>query len=167
MRASRVAAILILSFLFGGSSAEMAVQTSRAIARARAERRVGSAGDLVTLEVRGEDGETIARPRLVTALGRPTHLLLRDPLDPERVRLSLRVETVREPTGDVAVEYLLEIPAFEILASGRVLVTPGVELPLDLGGTLHARLLTLPVPSAAFDAYLEAEAQRPPPPNAI
>lgn len=167
MRASRVAPILVLAFLFGGSSAEMAVQTSRAIARARAERRIGSAGDLVVLEVRGEDGDTLARPRLVSPPGRPTQLVLRDPLDPERVRLSLRVETAREPTGDVSVEYFLEIPALELVSAGRVSATPGVELPLDLGGMVYAKLLTLPVPSAAFDAYLEAEAQRPPPPSAI
>ena len=158
MKASRIAALLLLSFLFGGSSAEMAVQTSRALSRARAE-RLGSSGDLVALEVQGEEG-TIARPRLLAPPGRPVQMLLRDPLEPERVRLSLRVETFREATGDVSVEYALAIPARELVAMGRVMVTPGVEHHLDLGGAVQATLLTLPVPSAAFDAYLEAERLR-------
>jgi hypothetical protein len=42
-----------------------------------------------------------------------------------------------------------------------VSLTPGVEheLPLD-GGALVASFLAVPVPSAAFDAYLEAEGAR-------
>ncbi len=165
MRASRIAAMLLLAFLFGGSSAEVAVQTSRALARARADRDVGSAGDLVALEVRDEAG-TIARPRLLAPLGRPVQLTLRDPLEPDRVRLHLRVEAIREPAGDVSVEYALEIPARDVAALGRVTVTPGVEHVLALGdGALVATLLTLPVPSAAFDAYLEAERLRHAPPD--
>lgn len=165
MRASRIAAVLVLAFLFGGSSAEVAVQTSRAIARARADREVGSAGDMVALELR-DDAGTFAQPRLLAPLGRPVHLTLRDPLEPERVRLQLRVEAFREPAGDVSVEYSLEIPARAVAALGRVTVTPGVEHTLDLGdGSLVATLLTLPVPSAAFDAYLEAERLRHAPPD--
>ena len=165
MRASRIAALLVLAFLFGGSSAEVAVQTSRALARARADRDVGSAGDLVALEVR-DDGGTIARPRLVAPLGRPVQLTLRDPLEPDRVRLQLRVEAIREPAGDVSVEYALEIPARSVAALGRVTVTPGVEQTLALGdGSVEATLLTLPVPSAAFDAYLEDERLRNAPPD--
>lgn len=165
MNASRFAALLVLAFLFGGSSAEVAVQTGRAIARARADRQVGSAGDLVALELR-DDAGTIARPRLVAPLGRPAHLTLRDPLEPDRVRLQLRVEAIREPAGDVSVEYLLEIPSRAVAALGKVTVTPGVEHTLSLGdGSLVATLLTLPVPSAAFDAYLEAERLRHAPPD--
>lgn len=165
MRASRIAALLVLAFLFGGSSAEVAVQTSRAIARARADREVGSAGDLVALEVR-DDAGTIARPRLLAPLGRPVQLTLRDPLEPGRVRLQLRIEAFREPAGDVSVEYALEIPARAVAALGKVTVTPGVEHTLSLGEhALVATLLTLPVPSAAFDAYLEAERLRNAPPD--
>lgn len=165
MRASRIAALLVLAFLFGGSSAEVAVQTSRALARARADREVGSAGDLVALEVR-DDAGTIARPRLVAPLGHPVQLTLRDPLEPGRVRLHLRVEAVREPAGDVSLEYALEIPARAVAALGRITVTPGVEHTLALGdGGVEATLLTLPVPSAAFDAYLEGERLRHVPPD--
>ncbi|HZY03315.1 MAG TPA: hypothetical protein VFF02_07415 [Anaeromyxobacteraceae bacterium] len=165
MNASRIAALLVLAFLFGGSSAEVAVQTSRALARARADRKVGSAGDLVALEVRDEGGP-IARPRFVAPLGHPVQLTLRDPMEPDRVRLQLRVEATREPTGDVSLEYALEIPARDVTALGRVTVTPGVEHTLALGGgRVEATLLTLPVPSAAFDAYLEAERLRHAPPD--
>jgi hypothetical protein len=165
VRASRIPALLLLAFLFGGSSAEVAVQTSRVLARAIADRQVGSAGDLVALEVRDDTG-TIARPRLVAPLGRPVQLTLRDPLEPDRVRLHLRVEAIREPAGDVSVEYTLEIPARSLAALGRVTVTPGVEHTLALGeGALVATLLTLPVPSAAFDAYLEADRLRHAPPD--
>lgn len=165
MTASRIPALLLLAFLFGGSSAEVAVRTSRALARARAEREVGSAGDLVAMEVRDEVG-TIARPRLVAPVGRPVQLTLRDPLEPDRVRLHLRVEATRDPAGDVLVEYALEIPARAINALGKVTVTPGVEHTLTLGdGRLVATLLTLPVPSAAFDAYLEADRLRHAPPD--
>jgi hypothetical protein len=160
MNSSRVGALLLLAFLFGGSSAEVAVQTSRALARARAERETGTAGDLVSLEVQGEDGETIAHPRLIAPRGRPAHLVLRDPVDPSRVRLSLRVETVRDPSGDIHVEYALEMPAFDIVRSGRLTLSPGVEQTVDLGGQITAVLVALPVPSAAFDAYLESEGAR-------
>jgi hypothetical protein len=167
MNATRIAALLLLAFLFGGSSAEVAVQTGRALKRARADRQVGSAGDLVAFEVHGEDGETIANPRLITPIGRPAHLVLRDPSNPERVRLSLRVETVREPSGDVVIDYALELPALELATSGRLSVTPGVEQALDLGGSLTGTLLALPVPSAAFEAYLESDGLRAPPAHAI
>ncbi|HEU4383939.1 MAG TPA: hypothetical protein VFR85_10635 [Anaeromyxobacteraceae bacterium] len=164
MSASRVAALLVLAFLFGGSSAEVAVQTSRALARARADREVGSAGDLVALEVR-DDGATIARPRLLAPVGRPVQLTVRDPLEPDRVRLQLRVEAIREPAGDVSLEYALDIPARSVAALGRITVTPGVEQTLALGGAVEATLLTLPVPSAAFEAYLEDERLRNVPPD--
>ncbi len=157
MQPTRAVAVVLLAFLLGGSSAEVAVQTHRALNRARAAGD-GAAGDLVAFEVRGEDGELLARPRVIAAPGRPAHLLLRDPADPENVRLELRVEATREPTGEVSVGYELSLPAAELSCSGRLLATPGVEHPLDLGErTLTATLLTLPVPSAAFDAYLDAE----------
>jgi hypothetical protein len=159
MKATRIAAVLIFAFLFGGSGAEVAVQTKRAIDRHRAAHEEGSAGELVALEIRRE-GELVARPRVIASPGRATQLVLRDPSSPSAVRLALRVETAREPSGDLSVEYALEVPGEELTAIGRVSVTPGVEAPLQLGeGSLTATLVTLPVPSEAFDAYLAAERQ--------
>jgi hypothetical protein len=161
MRPARVAAILMLSFLFGGSSAEVAVQAKRAIARHRAAAEVGSAGDLVAFEIHGERGELIARPRVLSAPGHPTELVLRDALHPGLVRLALHVATFRDPSGELAVEYAIDLPAAAVVAAGRVQVEAGVERALDLGdGALTARLLAMPVPSAAFDAFLEAERAR-------
>jgi hypothetical protein len=156
MKSIRAIAIVLLSFLIGGSSAEVAVQTHRVLHRARAPE--GEGGDLVALELRGESGAVIARPRVITTPGRAAHLILRDPADPERVRLTLRVEANREPDGDVSVEYELSLPEEECLAAGHLYATPGVELAVDLGSLpFTATLLTLPVPSAAFDAFLESE----------
>lgn len=68
------------------------------------------------------------------------------------------METTREASGDLAVDYELSMPGEELVSRGRVSVTPGVEHRLALGDhPLTATLLTLPVPSAAFDAYLESE----------
>jgi hypothetical protein len=157
VKLTRAVAIVLLAFLFGGSSAEVAVQT-RALLQQRQAVEPGAAGDLVAIEVRGEDGEILARPRLIAQPGRPAHLVLRDPLQPERVRLELRVEATREASGEVSVDYALSIPGEEVAWAGRLAATPGVEHALDLGGgPLTATLLTLPVPSAAFEAYLEAE----------
>ncbi len=168
MRARRVAAVLVLSFLFGGGSAEVAVQTKRAAERARAERQIGSAGDFVALELLDDLGEVIARPRLIAPLGRPAHLLLRDPSNPGRVRLALHVETTREASGDIGLSWSLEMPGRLLAASGRVSVTPGVEHSLVLAdGSLSATLLAMPVPSAAFDAWLESEGARRAPEHAI
>jgi hypothetical protein len=156
MKSTRAVAVVLLSFLLGGSSAEVAVQTHRALHRSHAEQ--GQAGDLVALEVRGESGAVIARPRVITTPGRPAHLILRDPTDPERVRLTLRVEATREPSGEVSVDYELALPERDCLAAGRLSATPGVEEAVDLGQLpVTATLLTLPVPSAAFDAFLESE----------
>ena len=168
MKPRQIAALLVLAFLFGGSSAEVAVQTSRAVARARAERRVGSVGDLVAFKLLDEDGQVIARPRLIAPVGRTAHLVLRDPLDPETVQLTLHVEAAREASGDILLDYAVEVPGRSVTASGKVSVTPGVERALAFGaGPVTGTLLTLPVPSAAFDAYLEAEGPRGPPPHAI
>ncbi|GEJ57584.1 hypothetical protein [Anaeromyxobacter diazotrophicus] len=158
MKRTRAVAIVLFAFLFGGSSAEVAVQAKRAIDRHLAAEEEGSAGELVAFELRGAGGELLARPRLLATPGRPAQLELRDPERPHLVRVALRVETTREASGDVSVEYELELPG-QPLALGRVSVTPGVEQALDLGEGLAATLLTLPVPSAAFDAYLAAERQ--------
>lgn len=157
MKTARAIAVVMLAFLLGGSSAEVAVQTHRALHH-RQRPAGGDGGDLVALEFRGEDGEVIARPRLIAPIGRAAHLVLRDPSDPSRVRLTLRVETIREPTGEVSVEYAISLPFDAVSAAGRLSATRGVEHALDLGDLpLTATLLTVAVPSAAFDAFLEAE----------
>ncbi len=158
MKPTRIAAILLLAFLFGGSSAEVAVQTKRAIDRHRAGREEGAAGELVALEIQRAGGEVVARPRVIAAPGKPTQIVLRDPLDAGAVRLALRLETTREPSGDLAIDYALEIPGEDLVTTGRVTATPGVEHAFELGGghALSATVFTLPVPSAAFEAYLEA-----------
>ncbi|HEU0055032.1 MAG TPA: hypothetical protein VFQ39_17720, partial [Longimicrobium sp.] len=69
MKRTRAVAIVLFAFLFGGSSAEVAVQAKRAIDRHHAEEE-GSAGELVALELRGADGAVLARPRLVAPPGR-------------------------------------------------------------------------------------------------
>ena len=159
MKPTRIAAILLLAFLFGGSSAEVAVQTKRALDRHRTAREEGSAGELVAVEIQRDGGEVLARPRVIAAPGRAAQILLREPGDSGSVRLALRLETAREPSGDVSIAYELELPAEDLVAVGRVTATPGVEQALDLGGrhALSATVFTLPVPSAAFDAYIAAE----------
>lgn len=158
MKPTRIAAILMLAFLFGGSSAEVAVQTKRAIDRHRAAQEDGSAGELVSFEIHRDDGELLARPRVIAAQGHTAELVLLDSGNPGQVRLSLRVETSRQPDGDVGVEYELHVPGEALACRGRVSMTPGVEQTIVLGDhPLTATLFTIPVPSAAFDAYLDAE----------
>jgi len=158
MKPTRIAALLMLAFLFGGSSAEVAVQTKRAIDRAR-QPEPGSTGELVALDIHRQDGQVIARPRLIARPGVPALLTLHDPERPGVVRLSLRVETTRDPSGDLRLDYDLSLPGEDLQCSGRLSVTPGVEQALDLGDRpLVATLLALPVPSADFDAFLESEA---------
>ncbi len=168
MRPRQIAALLVLAFLFGGSSAEVAVQTSRAVKRARAVRQVGSVGDLVAFQLLDQDGQVIAHPRLIAPIGRPAHLVLRDPMDPQTIQLALHVEAAREAGGDVVLDYALEMPGRSVSASGKVSLTPGVERALALGdGAISGTLMALPVPSAAFDAYLEAEIGKRAAPHAI
>lgn len=153
--------MLLAAFLVGSGSAEVAVRTHAAIERVRAEREIGSAGQLVVLELAGADGEVIARPRIIAPAGRPTELVLHDPGDPDLVRLAFRVEATREPSGDIALDYALVLPQRAISEHGRVSLTPGVEQAVELlDGALVASWLAVPVPSAAFDALMEAEAQR-------
>jgi hypothetical protein len=158
MKPTRILAILLLAFAFGGGSAEVAVRAKRAIDRHRSAPEEGSAGELVALEIHRDDGEVVARPRVVTSPGRATQLILRDPENPAEVRLALRVETTRQASGDLAVDYELTMPGEELVSRGRVSMTPGVEQRLELGDhPLVATLLAIPVPSAAFDAYLQSE----------
>jgi hypothetical protein len=157
MKRTRAVAIVLFAFLFGGSSAEVAVQAKRAIDRHLATEEEGSVGELVAFELRGPDGGLIARPRLIASPGRPAQLELRDPEHPSVVRVALRVDAARDVSGDLSVQYELELPADGIASRGRVSVTPGVEHALELGDGVVATLLALPVPSAAFDTYLTTE----------
>lgn len=156
-------AVLVLSsaFLVGAGSAEVAVRTRDAIERVRQERDVGAAGQLVQLQLTGAGGEVLARPRLIAPAGKAAQLVLHDPARPDAVRLSFRVEASRQLSGEIALRYTLSVPERAISAQGELSLTPGVEHELALGdGTLVASFLAVPVPSAAFDAYLEAETAR-------
>jgi hypothetical protein len=113
------------------------------------------------LQLTSADGEVLARPRLIAPAGKAAELVLHDPARPEEVRLTFRVEAVRQLSGEISLRYTLSVPDRAISAQGELSLTPGVEHELALGdGTLVASFLALPVPSAAFDAYLEAEAAR-------
>ncbi len=160
MSPTRVAAILVLAFVFGGSSAEVAVRTHQAIARARAERELGSAGQLVALELTSAEGEVVARPRVIAPAGKRAQLVLHDPVRSGEVRLAFRVEAVREPSGEIALDYTLWLPQRAIAARGKLSLTPGVEERVMLADGSVATWLAVPVPSAAFDAFLEGEAAR-------
>jgi hypothetical protein len=71
------------------------------------------------------------------------------------------VESSRLASGEIALEYALWIPGQDLSTKGRISLVPGVEQAVELeGGALVATWLALPVPSAAFDAYLEAEGAR-------
>ena len=123
--------------------------------------RVGSAGQLVQLQLASADGEVLARPRLIAQAGKRAELVLHHPARPGEIRLAFRVEAIREPSGYIALRYSLWVPERAISARGELSLTPGVEQELSLGdGALVASFLAVPVPSAAFDAYLETEAAR-------
>lgn len=156
-----VVLVLASAFLVGAGSAEVAVRTHDAIHRVRHDRETGAAGQLVQLQLTSADGEVLARPRLIAPIGKAAELVLHDPARPAEVRLSFRVEATRQLSGEIALRYNLSVPERAISAQGEVWLTPGVEHELALGdGTLVASLLAVPVPSAAFDAYLELEAAR-------
>ncbi|HEX9053063.1 MAG TPA: hypothetical protein VF841_21220 [Anaeromyxobacter sp.] len=160
-RRSKVALLIVSAFLVGSGSAEVAVRTHAALERVRAEREIGAAGHLVVLELSGPDGEVIARPRVIAAAGKPTELVLHDPGDPDAVRLAFRVQATREPSGEITLAYALYVPERALSQRGRLSLTPGVEQQIDIGdGVLVASWLAVPVPSAAFDALMEADGQR-------
>lgn len=153
-----VAALLMSAFALGGGSTAVALRTHHALERARAEREIGSAGQLVELALTDASGHLVARPRLIAPAGKPAELVLHDPTDPALVRLSFRVEASREPTGEIALDYTLRIPGRELSTTGKLVLTPGVQEAIEIGDSeIVATWLALPVPSAAFDAYLEAE----------
>ena len=155
------ALVLAAAFLVGAGSAEVAIRTRGTLERVRQERETGAAGQLVQLQVTSAGGEVLARPRLIAPAGKQAEVVLHDPARPGEVRLALRIEAARDPSGEIELRYALWIPERALSMHGRVSLTPGVEQELPLGdGTLVASILALPVPSAAFDAYLEAEGAR-------
>ncbi len=161
MRPLRTTIVLVGAFLFGGGSAEVAVRTHAAVERAKADREVGSAGQLVALELHDGDGALIARPRLIAPQGRRAELVLHDPLRPNDVRVAFRVEASREPSGEIALDYALWIPDRALSTRGKLQLAPGVEQAMTFGdGQVVATWLAMPVPSAAFDAWLEAQEAR-------
>lgn len=154
----RVAGLLGAAFLLGGGSTEVALRTRESIARVQADRESGAAGQLVALRLEDADGTLLARPRLIAPAGRTTEVVLHDSARPDVVRLAFRVDADRQPSGDISLEYTLFVPGHEV-ATGRLLLTPGVEQAIEIGGgELVASWLAVPVPSAAFDAFLEGEA---------
>lgn len=163
MKPGRLAVVLALAFAFGGGSAEVAVRTHQAVQKARAAREIGSAGQLVALQLTDERGEVVARPRLICPVGKKAEVVLHDPLDPQDVRLAFRVAATREPSGDISLAWSLWVPERAVATSGTLSLTPGVEQAVPVGdGTLLATWFAVPVPSAAFDAFLEAEQARRP-----
>jgi hypothetical protein len=161
LRPRSVALVILSAFLVGAGSAEVAVRTHTAIERVRQEREIGAAGQLVQLELSAPDGEVLARPRIIAPAGKAASVILHHPDRPDEVRLTLRVEAVREPSGEIALDYALWVPDRAIAARGKLSLTPGVEQAMELGeGAVVASFLAVPVPSAAFDAYLETEAIR-------
>ena len=160
MKPNRIVALLVLAFLFGGGSAEVAVRTHAAIERARAERETGAAGQLVALEITDADGGLVARPRVIAPQGKRAELVLHDPVRPRQVRLAFRVEASREPSGEISLRYALWMPNRSISARGKLSLTPGVEQSIALPDGAIATWLAVPVPSAAFDAFLESESVR-------
>ena len=115
----------------------------------------------MALSLTDEHGEVVARPRLICPVGKKAELFLHDPLHPQDVKIAFRVEATREPSGDISLDYTLWVPERAIATSGKLSLTPGVEQAVQVGGgTLIATWMALPVPSAAFDAFLEAEQAR-------
>lgn len=160
----RITFLLAGAFVFGGASAEVALRAQANLEQVRTTREIGAAGQLVSLQLTGEDGTLVARPRLICPSGKVAELVLHDPANPDHVRLTFRVEAEREPTGEIALGYELWLPERSVAAKGKLSLTPGVEQAMKLGDAeLVATWLAVPIPSAQFDAYIEAEraARRP------
>jgi hypothetical protein len=154
----RVTLLLLAAFVLGGASAEVAVRTRDAVKVADVERATGAAGQLVALQLTDGLGQVVARPRLICPAGKSAQVVLHDPARPEEVRLAFRVEAEREPSGEIALDYELWIPERAVSAKGKLSLTPGAEQAVQLGdGELVATWLAVPVPSAQFDAIIDAE----------
>src|SRR5438552_246099 len=113
MSQRRLVPLLLLAFAVGGGSAEVVIQTHRAITRAR---DVGSAGHFVELTLRAPDGEVIATPRVIAPVGKPAMLVLREGPGARQVRLALRLEAAARADGDVALDYELALPSREVIS---------------------------------------------------
>jgi hypothetical protein len=158
LKTGRIVLLLSAAFLLGGASTEVALRTHRAVERVRVERELGTAGQLVALQLTGPDGEVVARPRIIAPAGKAAELVLHDPARPGDIRVAFRVEAERSPTGDISLEYELWVPERALTTRGKVCLTPGVEQSVPLPeGDLVATWLAVPVPSAQFDAFIEAE----------
>lgn len=166
LKTLRIAALLVGAFAVGGASAEVAIRTHRAVEQVKAERETGAAGQLVALQLTDLRGQIVAQPRLICPKGKAAKLVLHDPARPGEIRLAFRVEAEREASGDIALDYELWIPERSMTARGKVSLAPGAEHSMALaGGELVATWIAVPVPSAQFDALLEAAraARRAPP----
>ncbi len=152
-------AVLAVAFLVGAGSAEGIVR-ARSARAVEASSRDGAIGELISFEVRSEDGATFAKSRLVSPDGKLASVVVRDPSTPAAVRMVLRVTTSRETSGSVCVNYAVQIPELSLTRSGRVWVKPGVESTLPIGHDLVAVFTAVPVPSRAFDQLIEAERAR-------
>ncbi|MGA8893031.1 MAG: hypothetical protein WB493_15820 [Anaeromyxobacteraceae bacterium] len=159
MRTLRAIAVVAVAFVVGAASAEgiVRVRTARA---AEAATKDGAVGELVSFEVRTEEGATLAKSRLVSPEGKLASVVLHDPANPASVRMVLKVSTSRESSGSVCVNYAVQIPELSLQRSGRVWVKPGVESTLPIGHDLVAVFTAVAVPSKAFDDLLEAERAR-------
>ncbi len=160
MKTLRAALIVAAAFLVGAASAEGIVRFRGAGGSEQAKAADGSLGEFLSFEVRSEDGSTVAKSRLVSPEGKLASVVVRDPADPASVRMVLRVSTSLEPSGNVRVNYALQLPDLSLSRSGRAWVKPGVETTLPLGHDLVAVFTAVPVPSKAFDQMLEAERAR-------
>jgi hypothetical protein len=160
-RRSRIVILLASAFLVGGASTEIVLRARAAVEQVSRERRVGAAGQLVMLEIVSPEGEVLARPRIIAPVGKTAELVLHDPARPGDVRLAARIAAVHEASGFIHLDYALWVPDRAISARGRLSLTPGVEQAVSIaGGAIVASIVALPVPSAAFDAFLEAESAR-------
>jgi hypothetical protein len=160
LRTLRAIAILAVAFAVGAASAESVVRLRSDATAQAAAAGDGTVGDLVSFEVRTEEGATVARSRLVSPTGKLASVVVRDPADPVSVRMILRVTTSRESSGSVCVNYAVQIPELALSRSGRVWVKPGVESTLPIGPDLVAVFTAVPVPSRAFDRLIESERAR-------
>ena len=120
VRCARVALVLSAAFLVGAGSAEVAVRTHDAIARARQEREMGAAGQLVQLRSSPPSGEVVARPRIIAPAGKAAEVVLHDPARPGEVRIAFRVEAIREPPGTSRSAYALWVPDRAMSARGTM-----------------------------------------------
>ena len=124
LKTGRIVLLLSAAFLLGGASTEVALRTHRAVERVRVERELGTAGQLVALQLTGPDGEVVARPRIIAPAGKAAELVLHDPARPGDIRVAFRVEAERSPTGDISLEYELWIPERALTTRGTVCLTP-------------------------------------------